>query len=212
MTFSEKLKNLRIAKGYTQVAFSNELGISKDLYNKYERAGIRPQYEVLIKMADLLETTVDYLIVDTKPTLDSEESILKKIGAMPANGLYKIPLLGRVVAGEPLCAEENFEGYIYTDYSPAEDYFALRVFGDSMINDGIIDGSIVIVKKQSTAHNGDTAVVLINGDEATVKKYKITPDGHHILMPANDKYSPIILTPELDAQILGIVVEVRTKR
>jgi repressor LexA len=109
--------------------------------------------------------------------------------------MIKIPLVGRVAAGAPILAEENIEEYLTFPRSmiPANserDIFALRVTGDSMIDAKINDGDIAIIKKTSTAENGDIVVALID-DEATLK-YFFKEKDHIRLEPANAKYKPII--------------------
>jgi len=109
--------------------------------------------------------------------------------------MIKIPLVGRVAAGVPILAEENIEEYLTFPRSmiPANserDIFALRVTGDSMIDAKINDGDIAIIKKTSTAENGDIVVALID-DEATLKYFYKEKD-HIRLEPANSKYKPII--------------------
>jgi len=109
--------------------------------------------------------------------------------------MIKIPLVGRVAAGAPILAEENIEEYLTfpRNMIPANserDIFALRVTGDSMIDAKINDGDIAIIKKTSTAENGDIVVALID-DEATLKYFYKEKD-HIRLEPANAKYKPII--------------------
>ncbi len=109
--------------------------------------------------------------------------------------MIKIPLVGRVAAGAPILAEENIEEYLTFPRSmiPANserDIFALRVTGDSMIEAKINDGDIAIIKKTSTAENGDIVVALID-DEATLKYFYKEKD-YIRLEPANAKYKPII--------------------
>jgi repressor LexA len=88
-----------------------------------------------------------------------------------------IPIVGRVAAGEPILAEENIEGYVNLKalFSPAENAFALRVAGDSMIDEGIMDGDLVIVEPGSTIKEGQVVVVLLD-DEATVKRIYVQRD------------------------------------
>jgi len=104
-----------------------------------------------------------------------------------------IPILGRVAAGLPLLAVENIEGHVAVDrsYLPSGDVFSLRVTGESMRDEGIKDGDLVLVKKQDTAHKGDIVVAVI-GDEATVKRFY--PDRSRVrLEPANPDFGPIIV-------------------
>lgn len=117
----------------------------------------------------------------------------------------RIPLIGKVAAGTPILAAENLEGYL--DYpmmnrSYADNQlFALRVNGSSMIGAGILDGDIIIVRKESSAANGQIVVALID-DEATVKTF-YKENGHFRLQPENPAMEPIIVN---DVIILGRVV------
>ena len=88
-----------------------------------------------------------------------------------------IPVVGRVAAGEPILAEKNIEGYINLKelFGPSEDMFILRVVGDSMVDEGVMDGDFVVVKPSSTVENGQIGVVLLD-DEATVKKIYVQRD------------------------------------
>lgn len=123
------------------------------------------------------------------------------------NDNYLIPLLGSVVAGIPIESQQDLEGYIYISHRPAEEYFALRVHGDSMKNAGIMDKSVLVCHKQEIAENGEIVVAMLNGEQ-TVKRYKI--HGNNIfLMPENSDYLPIPVTPTDDFVILGKVVEIR---
>jgi len=96
-----------------------------------------------------------------------------------------IPIVGRVAAGEPILAEQNIEGYVEMQnfFSRAKDVFMLRVVGDSMVDEGIIDGDLVVVKPSPTIESGQIGVVLID-DEATVKRIFIQRD-RIALKPAN---------------------------
>jgi repressor LexA len=96
-----------------------------------------------------------------------------------------IPIIGRVAAGTPILAEENIDGYVDLKgfFTPAANTFALKVAGDSMVDAGILDGDIVVVKPASEIDNGRIGVVLVN-DEATVKKIYIRKN-HIALEPAN---------------------------
>jgi repressor LexA len=103
-----------------------------------------------------------------------------------------VPLLGRIAAGSPILAQENIEEYLSFPKSMfrSGDYFALHVKGDSMIEGGINDGDIAIIKKQNTCNNGDIVAALLS-EEATLKRLKIS--GNKVmLMPENSAYEPII--------------------
>ena len=116
----------------------------------------------------------------------------------------RVPVVGNVAAGSPILAEECIEDYLTFDTGGrSEEYFALRVRGESMLNAGILPGDLVVVRRQPTANNGEIVVALIE-DEATVKRLSLR-NGQIWLMPENDAYTPI---DGSNAQILGKVAAV----
>jgi len=118
----------------------------------------------------------------------------------------KIPVIGRVAAGIPINAVENLEGSLVVDPSflkKAEDAFALRVKGDSMINAGINDKDLVIVSPREQAKNGDIVVAMLN-DEATVKKFEFINNKVR-LIAENNAYLPIEVEKEDDFKVIGKV-------
>lgn len=128
-----------------------------------------------------------------------------------AAALVPVPIYGVIRAGAPLLAQEHIIGYEFTDVRNPEEYFYLKVVGDSMINAGISNGSKVLVHKQNYAEDGQIVVCLVNGDEATLKRYKDKGD-MLLLMPENNAYEPIIV-PKKDfgsgyAHILGVAKKV----
>ena len=137
------------------------------------------------------------------------------IGVEHLEHIIRIPILGRVVAGQPLLSEENRDGELIidallVDAGPVEQnperYFALKVKGESMVGAGIFDGDQVIVRQQQTAENGEIVVALVNG-EATVKRF--FKEEHRVrLQPENSAMEPIIIEAGTDLAILGKVVSV----
>jgi len=122
------------------------------------------------------------------------------------NAFVKIPVVGRVAAGLPITAIENLESSLIIDPSflkKAEDAFALRVKGDSMINAGINDKDLVIVSPYEQAKNGDIVVALLN-DEATVKKFELV-NSKIRLIPENNAYNPIEVNSHDDFKLVGKV-------
>ncbi len=122
------------------------------------------------------------------------------------NAFVKIPVIGRVAAGLPITAIENLESSLIIDPSflkKAEDAFALRVKGDSMINAGINDKDLVIVSPYEQAKNGDIVVAMLN-DEATVKKFELVNNKIR-LIPENDAYNPIEVNSQDDFKLVGKV-------
>ncbi len=102
-----------------------------------------------------------------------------------------VPIVGNVAAGAPILAEQNIEDYVLLSPEIAKDgYFLLRVRGDSMINAGIFDGDMVLVRPQHEAPNGSIVVALVDGD-ATVKRFE-RANGHVKLIAENPAYEPIV--------------------
>lgn len=135
-------------------------------------------------------------------------TVVREIEPQPGR-LVPVPILGSVAAGRPILAEENIVGEILVDSSVVRDApcFALRVKGPSMVDAGIADKDLIVVRRQPIAENGDIVVALLH-DEATVKRLSI--NGHIIeLRPENPKFKPIVVGVDDDLRILGKVVAVR---
>ena len=127
-------------------------------------------------------------------------------------GGVDVPLVGRVSAGTPILADQNIEEYLTvpTGFAGPDDHFALRVAGDSMVGAGILDGDMVVVRRQNTAGEGDIVAVLLPGaaeDEATVKRLH-KENGRVVLVPENPSMEPFEMT---DGSILGKIVAVLRK-
>jgi len=132
----------------------------------------------------------------------------------PFEQALRVPIVGRIRAGEPVLAQEHVEGHVVIDgawlgiqsAAGAAEHFALKVRGDSMMNAGILDGDFVIVRQQVTANDGDIVVALL-GDEATVKRFFKTEE-HVRLQPEHPSMAPILVTKPHDVTILGKIVAV----
>jgi repressor LexA len=130
-------------------------------------------------------------------------------GPSDIKNVVMIPLIGRVAAGTPILAHENIEEYIPLTGDFVKDntnVFMLQVKGDSMVNAGILDGDLIIVRKSETAINGEIIVALID-DEATVKRFFKTKSSVR-LVAENENFKPIILK---DIKIIGKVIGVLRK-
>lgn len=120
--------------------------------------------------------------------------------------VVNVPLLGQVAAGQPILAVENVTNYfpIPAEYISNEDTFMLKVKGDSMVNMGIYENDLILVKKQSVARNGEVVVALVD-DSATVKRF-YKEDGHYRLQPENDFMEPIIVdSVEIVGKVVGLI-------
>jgi repressor LexA len=139
----------------------------------------------------------------------SNTTFKKSLPIFMGRELAEVPIIGRVTAGQPILAVENIEDTfpLPVDYVQNSTSFMLRVKGDSMIEAGILDNDLVLVRQQSTANNGDIVVALI-GDEATVKTFYKEKD-YVRLQPANKYFEPIIVKDNIS--ILGKVTGVFRK-
>ena len=123
--------------------------------------------------------------------------------------MVKIPFLGTIAAGEPIEAIEDRETIAIpkSRLPRSGEVYALRVRGDSMIDEGVNDGDKILINKQNTAENGDKVVALLNGNEATLKTF-YKEKGQIRLQPANKKFESIIIKKGIAVKILGIVFDI----
>lgn len=202
-----RLKELRKSKGLTQAELGSLLGVSQNTYSYWEREKVRIDNDSLAKLASIYDVTMDYLMgrTDEQPLGAAQQS---------SKGRW-IPVLGDVAAGIPIEAIEDIVDYeeIPNEMAKSGEFFGLRIKGDSMLPI-MKTGDVVIVRKQDTIEDGDVAVVLVNGDSATVKKVKVVPNGIY-LIPFNTAFSPMLYSQadidSLPVKILGRVMELRAK-
>ena len=140
-----------------------------------------------------LETLEKNGYIRRDPTKPRAIEIIDDSFNLTRREVVNVPMVGSVAAGQPILAVENITSYfpIPAEFMPNAESFMLRVKGESMINAGIFDGDNVLVKRQSTASNGDIVVALVD-DSATAKTF-YKEDGHIRLQPENDTYEPIIV-------------------
>lgn len=121
--------------------------------------------------------------------------------------LRDVPLVGRIAAGSPILAEEDIEEIfpLPTEFVGNDPVFMLRVRGDSMIDAGIFDHDLVVIRRQSDARDGDLVAALVNGEEATVKRFQ-RDGGRVVLIAENPSYAPMVFDDGVE--ILGRVVAV----
>lgn len=219
MEFKSRLVQLRKEAGLTQEEFAQKIGFSRTAISAWEIGRNEPSNADTIKIANFFGVSTDYLLGKTdlkdntvKIFADAVQAIEKeysnKSNMLPlSEEIKKIPILGKISAGTPLYAEENLLGY---DYVPAstintnEEYFCLVVQGDSM-NLKFKEGDRVLIKKQDTLENGEIGVILVNGDDATIKKYRFDND-MVILEPMSsnpDNHVQVYNPKEIKIKIVG---------
>lgn len=198
------IKFLRKQKKLSQSELAEILNVEQTAISRWELGKTAPDLRSIEKMAEFFEVTVDQIL-----------------GREPLNGVRfparvddliqrfkpvmtkRLPLLGNIAAGKPIFANEEHEIMLETEIRAD---FCLKVVGDSMIGAGIMDGDVVMIRKQPMVQNGEIAAVLID-DEATLKRFYKT-DNLITLISENPAYPPIVYKPEdgRDILILGKAV------
>lgn len=211
MTLGEKLKELRKEKGLSLRELAKQIGnISASYLSDIENDRYDPSLKKLKSIAQALNVPTAYLldIYDQSHSGYEKFKLERKKIKYETVEIVNVPILGEIAAGEPVIAEENILGY---EKIPADDirggeYFILRVSGDSMINAGIYEGDHVLIKKQPTCETGDIAAVIVNAENATLKRVYFS-NGKLLLQPENPKYKPIMVDED-DVRIVGKAVKV----
>lgn len=213
----QKLKEIRLQNNLSMDELTErlnrkyELNISKSMVSRWENNKSEPLNTYLSAYAKEFNQDMNYLLgINDSPSDDIDISKIPGV-IMPVK-LKRIPILGTIACGEPLFAEQNYEGYFMLDENLAVADFCLRAKGDSMIEANIFERDLVFFKKTNDVENGTIAAVLID-DEATLKRISKSED-MLILQPCNRIYSPIIIKPEDNKRvlILGEMVGVYSER
>lgn len=203
MTTGEKIRNIREDHDILQQELADATGINVSVLNRIEK-GRRPvRDDELLAIAKCLNVSTDTLLGNVV------------VGNGESKGV-QIPVLGRVIAGIPIDAIQEVIGYeeIPKEMAATGEFFALKVKGRSM-EPRILEGDVVIVRKQDDVESGDIAIVLINGNDATVKRVKKQKDGITLIANNISVYEPHYYSngeiTQLPVRILGKVVELRGK-
>jgi len=201
--FTARLKELRKAKNVSQTLLAEMLGVSQQAVGKWESGRSSPDPQTVADIASYFGVTADYLLgcSDMRHFPEYENN---------TNGAF-LPVIGTVRAGYGALAFEDDYGTEIADVRRPEDYFYLMVRGDSM-EPRIHSGDLALIRRQPDVNSGDLAVVLVDGEEGTLKKV-IKKDGMLILQPYNPNYPAMIYSGEdLNyIQIVGKVVETKTR-
>jgi repressor LexA len=199
--FARNLKAILRQKGLDQVDLANYMGVSSSTASDWCTGKKYPRVDKMQKMADWLGVLKSDLTEEKQGT-----------NIIPITGM--VPIVGSIPAGVPVLAQENIEGYLPVVVKNPEEYFSLRVHGTSMINAGIPDGSLVLIHQQPDAEDGQIVACRVNGDEATLKRFKRVGDTV-FLMPDNPEFDPIIVKcSDFNsgyAEIIGVAKQVITE-
>lgn len=159
------LKYYRTKKGLDQLEIAQQIGVSKQAYSNYELGKRQASHEILVKLARILDTSVDNLLTGSPAQSEAEP--------LPTVNTYQIPVFESVSAGFGAYADDRICGYMplfITSEAEARETICVRVRGSSMYP-RIEDGALIQVHKQDYADNGQIVVMLIDGEEAVVKRY-----------------------------------------
>lgn len=182
-TFSNRLNTAMRIRNIKATELSEKTGIAKSSLSEYINGKYEAKQDGVYLLAKALDVNEAWLMgLDVPMERNIKTDIL-------GNPVVSLPLLGTVKAGYNYLAQENWVGTVDVETSlvgDGKDYFALKVKGDSMAP-VFVEGDIVIIKKQNDCENNEYAVVIINGDEGTLKKIKKTDNGI-ILQPLNPAY------------------------
>jgi len=178
------------------------------LYNK--KKGYSPSLEEICKEFKLASVSTAHFHIkklEYLGLLRKGENQPRSLSTTKKREMMKVPILGTIAAGQPIEATETPDGTILVEkqhYGSNDIFYALRVIGDSMIEEGIFNSDIVIIKKQSSAENGQTVVAIIDDNEATLKKlYRL--ENRFKLVPANQNMLPFY---RKEVEVRGVVVNI----
>ena len=195
MTVGERIKSLREKQGMTLEELGSKVGVGKSTVRKWENGMIENmRRDKIAKLASALGVTPLYLMGwdDQKTPLPSNVSV-------PA--ARAIPILGTIGCGEGPIGEENFRGYFFLDRTIKADY-ALCVKGDSMVDAGIQDGDIALLKMDCDIEDGKIYGVIFGAAEEAVLKKLYRQGNKVILQSCNAKYAPIVID-DGDMRVIG---------
>lgn len=206
--FATRLKKAMQIRNIKAIELSEKAQLPKSAISQYLSGLYEAKQKSIFKLAKVLDVSEGWLMgLDVPMDREIKTDIL-------GNPVVSLPLLGTVKAGYNYLAQENWIGTVDVEKNlvgDGKDYFALKVKGDSMAP-VFVEGDIVIIKKQNDCENNEYAVVIINGDEGTLKKIKKTDNGI-ILQPLNPAYGPVMYTKEemetIPIIIVGVVKQLK---
>lgn len=205
----QALERLIAANKTTVYRVAKDTGISNSSFSDWKRGRSSPKPDKLRILADYFDVPVETLM-GAGGTGRSRHGMSRTA----AIAERMVPVIGEIRAGSPIITEETLMGHEVADVPDVDEYFYLRVRGDSMKDIGMIDGSLVLFHKQQYAEEGQIVACLVGGESATVKRFHRR--GKNIyLMPENEDYSPIPLSiidfETGEARILGVACEIKIK-
>ncbi|MBP3038101.1 helix-turn-helix domain-containing protein [Bacillaceae bacterium Marseille-Q3522] len=199
MKLGDKIKKLRKEKRMTQADLSKKLKVAPTSVSSWERNENNPLMDKITIMSKLFDVPISYFF---DSDVIKEEPAEYIVGVNNADAV-DLPIVGRISCGNGVVAFHDVEGYesIPVDWVTGGEYFFLRAKGDSMINARILDGDLLLIRKQEDVENGEIAAILIEEDAVLKRVYKT--GNNTILQSENPKYPPILLDKSKNIRIIG---------
>lgn len=199
-TIGARLRTIMEEQGLGYEQLGDRLNMNPQTLNRYVLGQREPKIGTAAAMAHALGVDPLWLQGFDVP----------RVPVRPVSDERMVPILGTIRAGIPLLAQQDLGGYAAADVPDPEEHFYLRVTGNSMINAGIREGDLVLIRRQETAENGQIVACLVDGEDATLKRFR-AQKGVVILQPENPDYEPKII-PWTDfasgsARIIGVAVK-----
>ena len=203
--FRDRLDEAMRIRAMTAAELARTSKVNEGAISQYRAGKYKASQRSLDKLARALQVSIPWLMGADVPMeeSDSQRSTSLPSNVQPMPTMQQIPRIGMIACGDPLLAQQNIEGYDNVpEYVKCD--FTLVCRGDSMINARIFDGDIVCIREQPAVENGEIAAVLIDSEEATLKRVKIFDD-HIVLEPENPMYKPLVFWGEEmnNVRILG---------
>lgn len=193
-----RIKMLREEFGFTQQELADKINGAKSTIAMYENEQRKPSLEVLIKLSEIFKCSIDYILCKTN----------KRTSDLSDETFFLCPVYGKISAGQPNWAEECLDGYLpvdpnLMDIATPEECFFLKVDGESM-NKVVRNGAYALIRKTDFVDNDEIAVVLVNGCDATLKKF--SKEGDIIVLSpesTDNSFKQQIYTKETPIKVIG---------
>jgi repressor LexA len=202
MKLGDKIKELRKKHRLTQAELAKKLNVAPTAVSAWERNENRPLMDKITILSNMFDVPISYFFEDFEK---NEVTVLREEKVPYYTDFTKLPIAGTISCGNGVIAYEDIQGYeeVPKSWLNGGEYFFLRAKGDSMINARIMDGDLLLIRRQDDVGNGEIAAVLIDGEAVLKRVYKT--NGTIILQSENPKYQPIVLEKNnmKDIRIIG---------
>ena len=204
----EAFRQLAEQRGVSIYRISKATGIPASTFTDWKNGRSAPKADKLLRIAEFFGMGLEELMRTERGERTEQQQYAQ------LRSRRRLPVIGEIRAGSPIITNETVLGYEFADVEDTDDYFYLRICGDSMKDCGMVDGALVLFHKQQYAEDGDVVACLVGGESATVKRF-FKRQRRIELVPENEAYRPIVLSGEDfemgEARILGVAREIKIK-